>query len=62
MKWFVLAMMAYPEKQKKCQEELDAVVGQSRMPTFGDLDSLPYTQATVREVLRWRSVSAAGEH
>jgi cytochrome P450 len=50
----MLAMIAFPEKQKKCQEELDAVVGRSRMPTFKDRESLPYLQATVREVLRWR--------
>lgn len=60
--WFMLAMIAYPEKQKKCQYELDAVVGRSRMPTFKDQDSLPYLQATVRETLRWRPFSPLGVH
>lgn len=58
--WLFLAMIAYPDKQRKCQEELDAVVGQSRMPTFEDKDSLPYIKATVRELLRWRAISPLG--
>jgi cytochrome P450 len=57
----MLAMIAYPEKQKKIQEELDAVVGRSRMPTFADRDDLPYLRATVREALRWRAVAAFGK-
>jgi len=62
MIWFMLAMIAYPEKQKKCQEELDRVIGQSRMATHEDQDSLPYIRATVQELLRWRTVSPLGEH
>lgn len=57
----MLAMIAYPDKQRKCQEELDAIVGRSRMPTFADWDNLPYVHATVREVLRWRPVVPVGE-
>jgi len=57
----MLAMIAYPEKQKKCQEELDRVIGTSRMPTFEDQDHLPYVNATVRELLRWRPAFPLGE-
>ncbi|KAF8634716.1 hypothetical protein AX17_004119 [Amanita inopinata Kibby_2008] len=57
MIWFTLAMIAFPEKQRKCQEELDAVVGRSRTPTLQDKVDLPYIQATVRETLRWRAVT-----
>jgi cytochrome P450 len=56
----MLAMIAYPEKQKKCQEELDAVVGRSRLPTFKDSNNLPYLQATIRELLRWRPIAPIG--
>jgi len=54
LNWFMLAMIAYPEQQRKIQEELDAVVGRSRLPTFEDRDKLQYLQAAVRELLRWR--------
>ena len=61
MTWFLLAMIAYPEKQRKCQEELERVVGRSRMPTFADQNSLPYIRATIRELIRWRPVTPLGE-
>ena len=61
LSWFVLAMISFPDKQRKCQEELDAVVGRSRMPTFADRDHLPYLRATVREALRWRPATPVGE-
>lgn len=47
-------MIAYPEVQRRAQTELDTVVGRSRVPTFSDFSSLPYIQAIVKEVLRWR--------
>ena len=47
-------MIAHPEMQKRAQDELDAVVGRSRTPSFGDAPNLPYIQALVKESLRWR--------
>ncbi|EJD39955.1 cytochrome P450 [Auricularia subglabra TFB-10046 SS5] len=49
---FVLAMVRYPEVQKKAQEELDRVVGPDRLPDFGDRKALPYVEATIRETYR----------
>jgi len=46
----VLALIAYPECQKKAHEEIDRVVGSARMPTLADYDDLPYLQAFVKEV------------
>lgn len=51
---FLLAMVLYPEVLARAQEEIDAVVGRDRMPSFEDQASLPYIDAVVREVLRWR--------
>ncbi|KAI9457602.1 cytochrome P450 [Lactarius psammicola] len=56
MYWWMLAMVAFPETQRRAQAELDAVVGRSRVPSFSDLPSLPYLRAMVKEVLRWRSI------
>ena len=62
MSLFMLGMAAYPEVQRKCQEELDRVIqDRSRMPTLADRDGLPYICATVREALRWRPVNPLGE-
>lgn len=53
-------MVHYPEKMRKAQAELDAVVGRERMPEYTDRDSLPYVRALINEVLRWRPVAALG--
>lgn len=50
---FFLAMVKYPEYQKKAQHELDRIVGGDRLPDFNDKDNLPYIQAIVNEVLRY---------
>jgi cytochrome P450 len=58
--WWMLAMVAFPETQRRAQAELDAVVGRNRVPSFADLPNLPYLRAMVKEVLRWRSVLPVG--
>ncbi|KAJ7650917.1 cytochrome P450 monooxygenase [Roridomyces roridus] len=50
---FVMAMVAFPDVQKKAQAELDQVVGTDRLLDFGDQNVLPYCNAIVQEVLRW---------
>ncbi|KAH9175619.1 cytochrome P450 [Lactarius sanguifluus] len=54
MKWWGLAMITNPEVQRRAHNELDAVVGRSRIPTFSDAPNLPYIQAMAKEALRWR--------
>ncbi|KAJ7451064.1 cytochrome P450 [Mycena latifolia] len=50
---YFLAAAKYPEVQAKAQAEIDAVIGQSRLPTFADRESLPYIEAVCKELLRW---------
>ncbi len=50
----MLAMIAFPKVQRRAQAEIDAVVGRDRLPTFADTPRLPYVQAIIKEVLRWR--------
>jgi cytochrome P450 len=52
---FILAMTMYPDVQKKAQAAIDAVVGSTRLPDFQD--DIPYIDAVLREVLRWRPVT-----
>ena len=52
-----LALLLYPEVQKKAQDEIDAVTGRERFPTFEDRPTLPFVDALCREVLRWRPVA-----
>ena len=57
---FFLAMLLYPEVQRKVQEQIDQVVGRDRLPEFSDLESLPYLRAIFRELIRWQPVLPLG--
>lgn len=54
---FVLACCCFPDAVKSAQAELDRVVGSGRSPHWDDATQLPYINAFVKEVLRWRSVA-----
>ena len=60
MRAFLVAMAMFPDVQKKAQAELDAVVGRGRLPETGDRGSLPYTDALVKELIRWHIVTPIG--
>ncbi|KAI0365185.1 CyP450 monooxygenase [Pilatotrama ljubarskyi] len=60
MRAFLLAMAMYPEVQKKAQDELDGVVGRSRLPDLNDRSGLPYVNALVKELSRWHVVAPIG--
>jgi cytochrome P450 len=53
---FFLAMTVFPEVQKKAQEELDCVIGESRLPVSRDREGLPYIYALMKETHRWHLV------
>ncbi|KAF7372834.1 Steroid 17-alpha-hydroxylase/17,20 lyase [Mycena sanguinolenta] len=54
MHTFILACILYPEWIPRAQREIDAVVGEDRLPSFKDHLHLPYVEAIVRETIRWR--------
>ncbi|EUC41238.1 hypothetical protein COCMIDRAFT_40564 [Bipolaris oryzae ATCC 44560] len=51
----VLALINYPEFQRKAQEEIDTVVGPDRWPRLKDYENVPYIRAIVDEVIRFRT-------
>ncbi|KAI9442995.1 cytochrome P450 [Lactarius indigo] len=60
LNWWAVAMVAFPEAQRRAQAQLDAVVGRGRLPTFADSPHLPYIHAIVKEILRWRPAAPLG--
>ena len=52
MRSFILYMVVHPEVQKRAQNDLDRVVGATRLPLFTDRESLPYIDYIVWECLR----------
>jgi cytochrome P450 len=57
---FTLAMVKFPEVQRKAQQEIDRVVGTNRLPTFKDRGRLPYVTALVKEATRWWPIAPMG--
>lgn len=57
----IIAIMLHPEIQIRAQEDIDAVTGRERLPTFEDRPRLPFVEAICKEVLRWRPVLPLGE-
>ncbi|KAF5368851.1 hypothetical protein D9758_002854 [Tetrapyrgos nigripes] len=58
--WFFLSMVLFPEVQQRAQDELDKVVGHSRLPSFADMKHLPYIVAIINELQRWRTATPLG--
>lgn len=55
-----LICATHPEKLQRAQAELDAVIGQDRLPELADIQNLPYVQAFIKEVIRWRPTAPGG--
>ncbi|CAG2239121.1 CYP2K [Mytilus edulis] len=50
--WSLLYMIRYPNIQRKCQAEIDKVVGTNRRVKLSDKGSLPFLEATLLEIQR----------
>ena len=48
-------LLQYVDVQKKLREEVDRVLGHSRLPNIRDRESMPYACATILELLRYAS-------
>ncbi|KAL5708042.1 hypothetical protein ACHQM5_018880 [Ranunculus cassubicifolius] len=50
--WALAELINHPEIFEKAREEIDSVVGKSRLVEESDIQNLPYLQAIVKETLR----------
>ena len=60
LQWSMLHMLHNPEVKARVQAELEQVVGPNRLPTMADMADLPYTRATIYEVVRRSNVVPMG--
>ncbi|KLO07635.1 cytochrome P450 [Schizopora paradoxa] len=58
--FFLLALTLHPDVQKRAQDEIDQVVGDSRLPELSDRPRLPYCSALLKEVHRWCPILPLG--
>ncbi|KAF8792511.1 Cytochrome P450 2U1 like protein [Argiope bruennichi] len=56
LEWLVLTTATYQDVQKKVQQEIDDVIGTERLPSWTDHSKMPYTEATIMEIMRWRTI------
>ena len=56
-----MAMVLNPDVRRRAQVEIDRVVGHDRLPSYADRSDLPYTEAIMKEVLRWRTPVPLGQ-
>ncbi|GFR01574.1 cytochrome P450 2G1 [Trichonephila clavata] len=55
--WLLLLMAKYSDVQTKVCEEIDRVIGRDGTVYFNDKTKLPYTMATMLEMLRYISIN-----
>ncbi|KZV92716.1 cytochrome P450 [Exidia glandulosa HHB12029] len=55
-----LALALHPHVQERAQREVENLVQGTRLPNLGDRQHLPYVNAIVKEVYRWRGVANLG--
>ena len=55
-----LALVLFPQVQRRAQAELDVVIGRDRLPTFDDRPRLPYIEALCKELMRWKMATPMG--
>ncbi|XP_002731660.1 cytochrome P450 18a1-like [Saccoglossus kowalevskii] len=60
LKWCVLYMVKHPEVQTRVQKEIDSVVGRGCHVSYDDANQMPYTEATIMEVLRVANMAPLG--
>ncbi|XP_076824079.1 cytochrome P450 2J4-like [Clavelina lepadiformis] len=54
--WGLLCMIHYPETQTKLREEINQVIGRSAPVSMSCKSSLPYTNAFIQELMRYRTM------
>ncbi|KAM6162472.1 cytochrome P450 2D17-like isoform 2-T2 [Erethizon dorsatum] len=58
--WALLLMILHPDVQRRVQQEIDEVIGQGRRPEMGDQAHMPFTNAVIHEVQRFRHIGPLG--
>ncbi|ESO99015.1 hypothetical protein LOTGIDRAFT_142374 [Lottia gigantea] len=55
--WAFLYLILHPEIQRKCQQEIDEIVGSGRTVKWADRHKMVYTEATLLEVQRISTIA-----
>jgi cytochrome P450 len=53
-------MFLFPEVSRKVSDEIEKVTYGERLPTIADRPHLPYTEAALKEAIRWHPFLPVG--
>lgn len=56
VEWLLLLAAQFQNEQRRVQQEIDEVIGRNQTPTWMDNKKMPYTQAFIMELNRWRTI------
>jgi len=58
--WALTLLADYPDVQRRLQEEIDSVVSRDRLPSLDDKQKLPYVEAAILEIMRYKTLVPLG--
>jgi cytochrome P450 len=54
LQWSMVLLANRPDVQRRVQAEIDSVIGRDRLPCYEDRTRLPFTEATMLEIMRYK--------
>lgn len=55
--WSLIALANHPQIQRRLQNDIDSVIARESFPTLECKSRLPFVEATILEIFRWRTVA-----
>lgn len=55
--WSLVALANHPHIQRRLQDDIDSVIARESFPTLKCESRLPYVEATILEIFRWRTMA-----
>jgi len=58
--WTIVLLANHREVQERLQKEIDSVVPRDRLPSLSDMSKMTYAEATILEIMRYKTVLPIG--
>lgn len=56
VEWLILTAAVHQDAQRRIQREIDECVGKNQPMTWLDHKTMPFTEAFILELMRWRTI------
>ena len=57
IEWALLIMAGHQDIQQRVQREIDEICGRQSLPSWAHRTAMPFTQAVINEIYRWKTIS-----